>query len=235
MTKLSIFIVTLLTISSCSFSYTRPKKLTSETRTVDYNYDQLLVSNAIDIIYIPDSIDNISVSAEADELKKISIENNHGTLTIKRASHLFSMNNSSNVTVTIHHSHLKDVSLSGASDFTNKDTLVSEHFTLKLSGASDAHIHIKAVDIESIISGASDATMAGYCKNLTLISSGASDFDGSHLNNLNTEVQISGASSAKVSTINTLKGNVSGASELVYKGNPTKDINPSGSSEIIQK
>ncbi len=92
---------------------------------------------------------------------------------------------------------------------------------LQLSGASKASI--VNLDNESLnvgSSGASKITCEGKTNNLTVDMSGASNFDGETLKAENVSVDASGASEASVSVKNELRADLSGASKVVYFGNP---------------
>ena len=69
-------------------------------------------------------------------------------------------------------------------------------------------------------SGASKITSEGQTRNLTVEMSGASNFDGEKLKAEKVSVDESGASKATVSVENYLKADLSGASKVVYYGNP---------------
>lgn len=108
---------------------------------------------------------------------------------------------------------------------------------LNLSGASK--VSIVNLDNESLnvdSSGASKITGEGQTKNLTVEMSGASKFEGEKLAAEKVSVDASGASKALVSVKNDLKADLSGASKVVYYGNPTNiEKKTSGASCIVGK
>jgi hypothetical protein len=108
---------------------------------------------------------------------------------------------------------------------------------LDLSGASK--VSIVNLDNESLnvdTSGASKISCEGKTKNLTVDMSGASHFDSEKLSADSVSVDASGASKANVSVKDSLKADLSGASKVVYYGNPTNFENKtSGASSIVGK
>jgi len=108
---------------------------------------------------------------------------------------------------------------------------------LDLSGASK--VSIVNLDNDSLnvdTSGASKISCEGKTKNLTIDMSGASHFDSEKLSAESVSVDASGASKATVSVKDSLKADLSGASKVVYYGNPTNFENKtSGASSIVGK
>ena len=108
---------------------------------------------------------------------------------------------------------------------------------LQLSGASN--VSIVSLNNESLnidTSGASKISCEGQTGNLTIDMSGASSLNGEKLSAENVSVDSSGASKATVSVKNSLKADLSGASKVVYYGNPTEiEKKTSGASSIVGK
>lgn len=108
---------------------------------------------------------------------------------------------------------------------------------LNISGASK--VSIVNLDNDSLnidSSGASKINCEGRTKNLTVDMSGASNFDGENLKAEKVSVDSSGASKATVSVENYLKADLSGASKVVYYGNPANiEKKTSGASCIVGK
>ncbi len=108
---------------------------------------------------------------------------------------------------------------------------------LDLSGASKitlVNLNNDSLQIDS--SGASKIKIEGVTKNFTVEMSGASRLDAEKLQSENVSVDSSGASSAYVFVTNELKADLSGASKVVYSGNPTNlEKKTSGASSVKQK
>ncbi len=92
---------------------------------------------------------------------------------------------------------------------------------IESSGAakvSIADLNGEALELES--SGASRITVAGEIANLNIDVSGASNIDAENLKAENATIDASGASFVGVNVWGELKSDASGASRVVYSGNP---------------
>lgn len=129
-----------------------------------------------------------------------------------------------------------EIDLSGASKFTGK--MIANTYEYDMSGASNATVEIDTcanMDVE--LSGASILTVNSYSEveNGTLKTdiSGSSTFYMSSSKFKLGNISLSGASYAKLWIVDILDCNLSGASTLELKGNPSMgNINMSGNSKI---
>ena len=125
-----------------------------------------------------------------------------------------------------------DFDLSGASslyisDFEAGDT------EFDISGASEVSGSIKTADCSFIVSGASTVELGGSANDVTVEALSASKVRLSDFLVNNAKIDLSGASKATINASGRLDGNVSGASELGYVGDPTLgSLIISGASEI---
>jgi hypothetical protein len=121
---------------------------------------------------------------------------------------------------------------SGATNsvITGFDDLASVN--IGLSGASVAQIDIEAVQLKMNLSGASVVDLRGQTNNLQAEISGASSLKAFNMPALNADLHVSGASVAKVSVSDNLDAVVSGASTVIYRGNPTVHEEISGGSSL---
>lgn len=108
---------------------------------------------------------------------------------------------------------------------------------LEVSGASKVSLdNVSNENLQIDASGASKVTVAGETANLTIDVSGASKIEAENLQTENALIDASGASCVKVFAANELKADASGASNIVYTGNPKNLIkNTSGASSVRQK
>ncbi len=111
-----------------------------------------------------------------------------------------------------------DISLSGASELTL--TMTTGNFLYKSSGASDTSGIVNAVKTSLHLSGASSIDITGSGGDIDLSGSGASVFKLKQYNIENVIIDLSGASRAYMVISGMIIGELSGASELIYEGNP---------------
>ena len=158
---------------------------------------------------------DFSVEIEADDnlLSLIKTETDGETLRIETEEKISSRNP---VRVRISAPDIEDLQISGASK------------------ASVANINNDSLRIDS--SGASKIKIEGATKNLTIDMSGACKLDAEKLSAEIVSIDASGASSAFVSVTGDLKVDASGASKVVYFGNPTNlEKKTSGASSVVGK
>ncbi len=108
---------------------------------------------------------------------------------------------------------------------------------LEVSGASKVSlVNLKNESLQIDSSGASKITVAGETENLTADASGAGRIDAENLKTENASIDASGASKVIVHATNELKSDASGASSIIYSGNPKNIIKKtSGVSSIKEK
>lgn len=112
-----------------------------------------------------------------------------------------------------------------------------ELISLDVSGASGAVVsNLKTDSLKLEASGASKIKISGEANNLESNANGASGIDAEGLSVNDADVEASGASSTTVSAANNLKADASGASTILYTGEP-KNVEPtsSGASSIKKK
>jgi hypothetical protein len=131
---------------------------------------------------------------------------------------------------------LRGLTVSGASRGTISGFSSSEDLDVAVSGASRVTGDITAGNAEFGISGASTIELEGIANDMVAEVSGASRFNLEHFAVDNADVNISGASTGTINLTGRLDANVSGASTLLYIGEPTMgDISVTGASTLRQK
>lgn len=125
--------------------------------------------------------------------------------------------------------------LSGASDM--DVLLVADDVRMDISGASDVNGNLESSETKILLSGASKFDMTGNAGNIILEASGASDFGDDSLINVNeAEIELTGASNAQLVISGRLDIDLSGGSNLEYRGDPTLgNIDISGGSDLEHK
>ncbi|MFC1903922.1 GIN domain-containing protein [Chloroflexota bacterium] len=132
-------------------------------------------------------------------------------------------------------SHAMDFDLSGAS---NADISIMKagNTNFNLSGASKVSGNIEMGNGKFDLSGASSLELEGSAKDVDIQASGASHVELADFSVMDADINLSGASDTIVNANGRLDGDLSGASRLIYMGNPTLgSISASGGSTISQK
>lgn len=221
-------------------------------------FSEVEISSAVrfEITQSPD----YSVKASGDEklVERLKVEVSGETLRIglKSGLHLFSLGHfDGNVKAIITMPKLRKLTASGACSGTARGFKSGDDFDLELSGASRAEINIEAgkttasisgaarvsgeLRAENIglkLSGASRCELAGTGGDTRLDLSGASQADLAGFQVKNADVDLSGASRAKINMSGTLNADLSGASSLEYTGNVVLGrTSQTGASKINRK
>lgn len=109
-----------------------------------------------------------------------------------------------------------------------------EAFNLYLSGASVSQLDASVQAIDVVLSGASVLNVRGSGETLKAELSGASVLKAFNYPVTTADVRATGASDGNVTVTDALKAVASGASKIVYRGNPTVDSDVSGASTVRQ-
>jgi hypothetical protein len=131
---------------------------------------------------------------------------------------------------------LVGLNLSGASQGVISGFKSERPLELEVSGASAIRGDIESGDVTAGISGASSLQLDGRGSDLKLNVSGASRADLAGFRVRDADVEVSGASSARVAPSGRLDVEASGASRVYYLGNPTMGrVEVSGGSVVESK
>ena len=115
---------------------------------------------------------------------------------------------------------LTSIELSGASRVHLSGELSGRSAKVTASGASRLDGSIRMDEIALSLSGASNATLSGTAARLVVSGSGASQVEAVDVQSTDLEISLSGASVATVAVSGTISAELSGASNLRYKGSP---------------
>jgi hypothetical protein len=128
-----------------------------------------------------------------------------------------------------------DIEVSGASSL-NLVEMAAGDVEFDISGASRVTGDITANDADFTVAGASTVQLDGSANDIVVDASGASHVKLTAFPVSNADVTLSGASSGTVNLDGRLDADLSGASKLLYIGEPTMGtINTSGASTLSKK
>ncbi len=217
-TAFAIFVVSLLIGSSLSCKVENFGGISgsgnakTETRKVS-GFKEIKGENAVNLEIIVQKEFSLSIEADDNLLEHIKTEVSGNTLTIATKDNI---SQKTKITVKISLPELTNLDVSGAS-------------SAKISGAKTDSLKLNA-------SGASKIKIDGEVKSIDAIANGASGIDAENLKTENAKVNASGASNITVSPTGDLDADASGASSVIYMGEP-KNIkqNSSGASTIKKK
>lgn len=186
-------------------------------------FNSLLVQDAIEVVLIKNNDNKIVVETDKEYQENVVLQLNNQKLSLKIKE---GANNSSlkkifkgtpKVKIYVYYKQISEIFLSGASNLTTKETIVSDKLLILLSGASNAILSTETEWLSVNCSGASKCEVVGNTDKLNLKSSGASNINAANLKSNNAEAEVSGASDVVVFAQNNLQISASGASNVKYK------------------
>ncbi len=175
---------------------------------------------------------NVQVKADDNLIEHLDVRKDGDTLVIRLKSGKSTRNATLEAEVSL--PELTSVKLTGASKGTVRGFASEGEFRAELSGASKLSGEIQAAHTDVRLSGASSLKLTGSSPSFSLKGSGASRAIMEDFAINSAEVHLSGASTATLNVKDKF-GPValSGASKLVYLGDPTfQDFQTSGASSI---
>ncbi len=205
----------------------------AEARKVS-SFSGIDVSGGIDL-YVSAGDEAVAVSASKPEYRdRIKTEVENGILKIWYDSKLgISINGNKNLKAYVSYKTLKSLEASGGSDVNVDGSIVTNDFSLHVSGGSDFNGAVSVSKLNVRQSGGSDVKISGKATNLDVEASGGSDFKGYDLIADVCALQASGASDIEITANREISARASGASDIHYKGTPTvKEARASGASSV---
>lgn len=228
--KIGIAIAYILAVltSSCVGFNEKSVKLSGVTKVSTKEvsaFDKVDVSGAIDVIVNIGNKSEVVIETDSAIMPYIVTEIKNRELKIYNKKDInIDLNGLNNfkdckILVTITTPSILELESSGACDVTIND-LKTDMFKVSLSGACDliGSFDCNTLDFEA--SGASDSELRGKVKNCNIELSGASDIKAYDLKVNNLKLEGSGSCNVDISVMDSLDVELSGVSELRYKGEP---------------
>jgi hypothetical protein len=202
------------------------------------NFHAISVSSAFNVYLTQGNEEKVAVSAsEAKHLENIKVEVKNGVLEIGWDHKGKWGSGNKKLKTYISFKKIDKLTATGACDVFIVGTLSADDLKINLSGASDLKEgKITAKDLAIDMSGASNMKISGVTTNLKLDLSGACSFKGFELATNYCSVNASGASDIKITVNKELSADLSGASDVDYKGTGLiRNIKTSGASNVSKK
>lgn len=223
--KIGIAIAYILAVltSSCVGFNEKNVKLSGVTKVSTKEvsaFDKVDVSGAIDVIVNIGNKSEVVIEADSAIMPYVVTEVKDRELRIYNKDIIGFYNFKNNkILVTITTPSILELESSGACDVTIND-LKTDMFKVSLSGACDliGSFECNVLDLEA--SGSSDSKLRGKVKDCNIELSGACDIKALDLEVDSLKIEGSGSSNVEITVQNSLDVELSGASELRYKGEP---------------
>ena len=234
--KIILYVVAAVILSigvySCSSGLIRPE--TGETITVwrtATGYDKLEVARAMKVVVKYGQTDSIKLEVSEGFLEYIKTEVVGGTLRVYIDESVDISNLRANdVTITVQ--ELTRISCTGASSVEGTDTLYTEDLTIVATGASSIEAFFGANKMNVTFSGASFGTLGGAVDRIDVDITESSHLLAFGLDSREAFAVLSGSSSFQITCSELLDVKASGASIVLYRGNPGVRSELTGGSEV---
>ena len=234
MKKLILSFLTIVAFATTGFSQQPISDPNAQVREAK-DFHAISVSNAFDVYLTQGNEEKVAVSAaDNKDLTYIKVEVRNGVLEIGWDQKGKWARGNKKLKAYISFKKIDKLTASGACDVFIVGTLTADDLKISLSGASDLKEgKITAKDLTVDMSGASNMKISGVTTNLKLDLSGACSFRGFDLSTNYCDVNASGASDIKITVNKELSADLSGASDVDYKGTGLiRNIKTSGASNV---
>lgn len=200
------------------------------TRTYDFkNFDELEMGDAFKVRVNWGSSYAVSATGELNDLDDLHIFVQDGKLVARYDSW---RNRRKPMTIDITMPDIESVNFSGAVDASLVDFENIPGLELELSGATRCSFEGSAREIKFEVSGASRLNLSGSAKFMDGELTGASQLNSLELPAEESDLDVSGASAARVWVTKLFEVDASGASKVTYKGSPKVEKKVSGGSTV---
>lgn len=201
------------------------------TRTYDFkNFDELEMSDAFRVHVQTGSVFSVSATGELNDLDDLNIFVQDGKLVVRYNNSW--KNNRRQMDIDITMPVLESVDFSGAVNASIEGFKNLSKLDFELSGASRCDFDGTTQSLEFDLSGASELNLFGHSRYLDGEISGASKLNAFDLSADESDLDLSGASSARVWITGFLDVEASGASSIRFKGSPRIEQKLSGGSSL---
>ncbi|WP_433833462.1 head GIN domain-containing protein [Flavobacterium anhuiense] len=220
-TKFIIATVTALLFASCNFNMNAIEgsgNVTTEKRTVQGDFKNISVSNAIDLVIIQSDAKEITVEADDNLQKEIVTKVENGTLIIKCKYNSFRNITAKKVTVKM--PIIDKVDASSASSVHTEGLIEGEDITLESSSAASMDVTIESDKISLDTGSGASINIKGKALNLNTSASSGGSINAEKLLANDVDAQASSGGTITVNSIVNLKAKASSGGNINYLGSP---------------
>lgn len=209
--------------------------LVAEGPTVDrtFNLDpfhSIRLDMDADVEVRQGSVQSVEVRGSGNIIDDLRTEVSNGVWRIR--THRRCVANTRDLKVLITIPDIRELSVSGSGTIISDGLLQTGDLELNVSGSGKIDALVESNDIDARISGSGDIILNGDSRQNALIISGSGDLRASQMRAKEYDITISGSGGASIDVQDFLKVRISGSGDVLYKGNPNKDVSISGSGSV---
>ena len=228
---LLLSICTSLFFASCDFDGTRSEgDLVTENRSAkDFHALDISVPGKVIVHTGPDY--KVEVEGEETAMPYLETEVKNGSLHIYFSRNVRDVDN---LTITVTAPAFDAFDISGSAEVIVHDPLDGISLDVDISGSGDLDITDVAYDrIDLKVSGSGDILLKGATdQSITFNVSGSGNIEALDCPTPKAIVKVSGSGTVKCHALDTLRATVSGSGDVFYLGNPSLDVDISGSGKV---
>ena len=198
------------------------------------NFDRLDMGSAFRIEVRKGTAFQVQVRGNRRDIDDLGLNVRNSTLEIQYDRNR-QRNRRYDMFITVTMPTVRAVSFSGASRSTITGFTDLRELSIGLSGASRSTAIVNATSLSTDLSGASDLVVTGTGNQLSGSLSGASKMEAYDFPVNQADLDLSGASTARIRVNDALTVKASGGSTVRYKGTPRVNSSVSGASSISQE
>lgn len=195
------------------------------------DFDRLEIASALDVRVEQSNVYSIEVRGDRRNIDDLDVYRSGSTL-IMRFDDNSNRNHETFITITM--PHLEGANFSAASSSKVNGFESDEDLDLHVSGASVCQLNAGYREVNVTLSGASNLLMSGLGDEINAEISGASVLTAFDYPVREADINVSGASSGKVTVTDELTAVAASASSIIYRGNPSVTTTISGGSAVFK-
>jgi hypothetical protein len=205
--------------------------ITKEIRNVD-DFKNLNVTGNFTIYFTQDAVQSVRLEADNNIIEHLVIKTEDETLIIKSNS----MVKSSNLDVYISSASLKNITLTGGSQFKTQANLVMEEMKINANGGVSLDIQGDFSILDLFLNAGSTADIKGNCNDFYIQANAGSRLKAKEFNAQNASISATAGSNLEVNATSTLSVEASAGSSVYYYGNPElRNINTSSGANLQKR
>jgi Putative auto-transporter adhesin, head GIN domain len=198
-------------------------------------FDSIVVEGSANVRFTQGPVDQVTIDGDEAAHKAVQLDLRGSRLVVRtKGTWWFGAQRHLQLNVTAR--SLRQLSISGASNFRAAGLVQGEQLAVSTSGAGQVRFdQLQVQQLSFDVSGAGDGVFAGQTRELNVDISGKGKFDGENLYAEQGRVSISGVGDAAVWVTRALRVSVSGAGTVDYWGSPNLRPSISGLGSITPR
>jgi hypothetical protein len=182
------------------------------------DFTKVVVDGGASIVYKSSDSGKVVVDTQEDLFQYVRVSSDGETLTLDLTDKIWKTN--TKVKITVYTPKLTEVTVNGAVQFVDSDTIKGKDFAFNVYGACDGDITMDVDSFKAMLAGTGNTVYHGSATTINADIAGAGNLDGLDLKTKEAKITINGAGSGSISCSDTLDVTINGLGNLDYAGDP---------------